>query len=94
MKTIDKQLELLSLFEQKALAPDDFVDRWIELRKEYLPTLEKRSVVLVEDLKILLDEAEAGEFGDFTNEKYPAPKVALAQKLYNLRENVIHGKYD
>lgn len=56
--------------------------------------LEEGSKLLVEDLKVLLAEAEAGEFGDFTNEKYVAPKIALAEKLAELRDNVINGKYD
>lgn len=49
---------------------------------------------LVEDLKALLAEAEAGEFGDFTNIKYATPKVVLATKLAELRECVINGRYD
>ncbi|MCK5017861.1 MAG: hypothetical protein KAS32_12430 [Candidatus Peribacteraceae bacterium] len=56
--------------------------------------LEKGQQVLVADLKALLAEAEAGEFGDFSNEKYEAPKVALAGKLQGIRLNVINGKYD
>lgn len=56
--------------------------------------LEEGSKKIIEDLKELLAEAEAGEFGDFTNEKYAAPKMALAEKLHTLRENVINGKYD
>jgi len=56
--------------------------------------LEKGTIILINDLKELLEEAEAGEFGDFTNNKYPAPKMALAEKLYCLRQNVINGKYD
>jgi len=50
--------------------------------------------LLVEDLEKLLAEAKAGEFGDFTNEKYPAPKMALAEQLLQLRQNVIDGRYD
>ena len=57
-------------------------------------TLEHGQKVLVEDLEELLREAKAGEFGDFTNEKYPAPKVALAEKLHRLRDNAMKGKYD
>jgi len=49
---------------------------------------------LVEDLEKLLSEAKAGEFGDFTNEKYPAPKMALAEQLLQLRQNIINGRYD
>jgi len=49
---------------------------------------------LIQDLKELLLEAEMGEFGDWSNNKYDAPKVALADKLHTLRQNVINGKYD
>jgi len=56
--------------------------------------MEDGQKALVQDIKELLAEAEVGEFGDFTNNKYPAPKVALAEKLNALRENVISGKYD
>lgn len=56
--------------------------------------MEKGQENLVADLKELLAEAEAGEFGDFTNNKYPAPKIALAEKFKELRDNVINGKYD
>lgn len=56
--------------------------------------MEKGQLVLIEDLKALLAEAEAGEFGDFSNQKYPAPKVALRGKLLELSDNVVSGKYD
>lgn len=49
---------------------------------------------LIEDLENILLEAKNGEFGDFTNNKYPAPKMALAQKLHELRQQVINGRYD
>lgn len=49
---------------------------------------------LINDLKQLLYEAHNGEFHDFANQKYPAPKMALAEKLGELTENVIDGKYD
>lgn len=49
---------------------------------------------LILDILNLLEEAKAGEFGDFTNEKYPAPKMALAEQLLQLRQNVIDGRYD
>ena len=49
---------------------------------------------LIADLESLLGEARAGEFGDFTNNKYLAPKMALAEKLHGLRQNVIDGRYD
>jgi len=49
---------------------------------------------LITDLKLLLSEAEAGEFGDFTNNKYDAPKLALIQKGQDLIDNVKAGRYD
>ncbi len=56
--------------------------------------LEAGCKILVEDLKELLAEAEAGEFGDFTNNKYGAPKMELARQLSLLASNVVNGKYD
>lgn len=56
--------------------------------------LDEGSQKLVADLEALLQEAKDGEFGDFTNNKYPAPKMALAGKFLTFRENVINGKYD
>lgn len=56
--------------------------------------LEKGQQILVKDLKELLNEAEVGEFGDFSNNKYPAPKMALIEKLDQLSRNVKSGKYD
>jgi len=50
--------------------------------------------ILIKDLKELLSEAEAGEFGDFTNNKYDAPKLALIQKGQDLIDNVKAGRYD
>ena len=49
---------------------------------------------LINDLTNFLKEAQAGEFGDFTNEKYPVPKMALSENLLELRQNVIDGRYD
>lgn len=59
-----------------------------------MDNLEKGQRILANDLKALLAEVEAGEFGDFSNEKYPAPKIELASQLLVLRNNVIDGKYD
>lgn len=56
--------------------------------------LEEGQKVLVEDLERLLLEAKKGEFGDFSNEKYPAPKVELRRQLLELADNVMDGKYD
>jgi len=49
---------------------------------------------LINDLEHVLAEARAGEFGDFTNDKYDAPKLALANIFHQMRQNVINGKYD
>ena len=56
--------------------------------------MEQGTKILITDLEVLLQEAKDGEFGDFTNNKYPAPKVALRNKLLELSENVVNGKYD
>jgi hypothetical protein len=56
--------------------------------------IEPGQLVLIEDLKALLAEAERGAFGDFSNVEYPAPKMALRGKFLVLAENVIEGKYD
>lgn len=50
--------------------------------------------VLVSDLKELLAEAEAGEFGDFTNKRYAAPKMQLRAKFLAMAEDVVSGRYD
>lgn len=49
---------------------------------------------LMLDLSILLKEASDFEFHDYKNEKYPAPKVALGNRLMEIRQNMIDGKYD
>lgn len=59
-----------------------------------MTNMEEGQKILLVDLIELEKEVVAGEFGDFSNEKYPAPKVALVQKLEELKQNVINGKYD
>ena len=49
---------------------------------------------LIQELEELLAEAKAGEFGDFTNDKYAAPKNELRNKLLAMAENVVKGVYD
>lgn len=56
--------------------------------------MEPGQLALVADLEELLEEAKAGEFGDFTNKKYAAPKLMLYSKLSVLLEYVKAGKYD
>lgn len=55
--------------------------------------IEKGQISLTEDLKLLLAEAYAGEFGDWSNTKYFAPKVELVNKFEELIKNVKTGKY-
>ena len=55
---------------------------------------ESKMIPLHRDLYKLLLEAIDGEFGDFTNDKYPAPKMALVEKLLAMVENTKNGKYD
>lgn len=49
---------------------------------------------LLEDIKSLLKDAENGEFGDFTNKKYAAPKLKLKEVLDEMSKSVVGGKYD
>lgn len=57
--------------------------------------LEKGQQIFREDLVELLNEVDAGYFNDFDNkDKYATPKMELAKKLNDLRENIINGKYD
>lgn len=67
---------------------------YTDLEGNTIETLDEGSKKLVEDLREVLDEAWAGEFGDFTNDKYPAPKIALVEKFEALKQNVINGNYD
>lgn len=55
--------------------------------------LDHGSRVLIDDLKSLIQEAQKGQFGDFTSD-YATPKMELANKLLKLRENVLNGRYD
>jgi len=56
--------------------------------------LDEGSQKLVADLEDMLTEAKAGEYGDFTNNKYAAPKMALVNQLDAMREKAINGEYD
>lgn len=50
--------------------------------------------MLLTDLSAMLLDAVRGEFHDFANEKYPAPKMTLYQMLIDLANNTKDGKYD
>jgi len=56
--------------------------------------IDKGQELLIKHLRGILEDAERGEFGDFTNVKYPAPKMALRANLLEMAENVIQGIYD
>lgn len=56
--------------------------------------MEEGQKILIHDLKELLAEAEAGEFGDFSTTKYATPKTALRTKLLEMVESVVKGDYD
>lgn len=49
---------------------------------------------LVKELVTLANEAMAHQFHDFKSTDYPAPKMALAEKLRVLRRDIINGVYD
>ncbi len=51
------------------------------------------------DLKELIEEAKAGEFHDFLNNKYALPKMILVKKLRekglkDIAIQVVNGEYD
>jgi hypothetical protein len=49
---------------------------------------------LIRDIKTLLSDAEDYQLHDFQNSRYPAPKMALYNKLNALAANVKEGIYD
>ena len=49
---------------------------------------------LINDLKVLLQEAEDFAFHDFKNEKYAAPKMAFTNRLKDIISWTVDGKYD
>jgi len=51
-------------------------------------------IKLVNDITELLTSATDFQYHDFKNSIYPAPKLALVQKLEWLIKNVKSGKYD
>ena len=73
---------------------DFFSEENLRKMAEKSDTLTEGSLVLIEELKSLLLEAEAGEFDDFANEKYSMPKVALVEKLTEIIDKTKKGKYD
>ena len=59
-----------------------------------MTNLEPGQKVLLDDMQNIMSEIERGEFGDFTNSTYSVPKMALVNKLHEVINNVINGKYD
>lgn len=49
---------------------------------------------LMTDLADVVKDAHEYQYHDYKNKKYPAPKVALRNRLLQLAENVVNGKYD
>jgi len=49
---------------------------------------------LLSDLETILRNAKNKEYHDFSNSRFATPKMALAEHLNEIRENVINGKYD
>lgn len=76
------------------VTPYNSMDKLDKLIKDLQPRQTKGDRLLIQDLQELLAEAMKGEFGDFTNKKYDAPKMALRFKLLELADNVMYGKYD
>ncbi len=72
---------------------DETLSRMEQDARDELAT-NKGHLKLVSNLTALLQEATDCEFHDFLNDKYPAPKMALDDKLTTIRRNMIEGKYD
>jgi len=51
-------------------------------------------IALESDIMDLLSRISAFDYHDFKNTTFPAPKLALIQKLEWLIKNVKEGKYD
>jgi hypothetical protein len=49
---------------------------------------------LMQDLTDVWKDAYDYQYHDFKNKRYPAPKVALRNRLLQLADNVVNGKYD
>lgn len=55
---------------------------------------DKNHVKLITDLEKLLEQAKSFDFHDFKSTYYPAPKMALSNKLRVMRNDTLNGKYD
>ncbi len=56
--------------------------------------MDKGHEALLKDIERIQIEAMNGEFHDFKNQKYPAPKMALINIFSQMIINVKEGKYD
>ena len=59
-----------------------------------MPELEEGQIQLADELRELLAEVEAGEFGDFSSNKYATPKIELVKRLSDIVFRVKDGEYD
>lgn len=76
---------------------DEYLEKILaEAERDARANLDKDAghAALLNDLVGLLKEAQSTEFHDMLNTTYASPKVMLAAKLEELRQNVINGKYD
>jgi hypothetical protein len=77
------------------MGDNEFISQLAEEIKKNPPTdTNGGHNALMEDLANLTKEAYDYEFHDFKNEKYGAPKIVLREKLLELAQNVVDGKYD
>lgn len=51
-------------------------------------------ILLLADIKAVQMNAEEGEYHDFANEKFPAPKMALVEHLRAMMDKAMNGAYD
>lgn len=65
-----------------------------KLEKLKKTTTRRNVCQLVIELEGLLQEANDGEFDEFTSKKYPKPKAALIEKLENLIKAIKNDEYD
>ena len=56
--------------------------------------MDKGHEKLIEDIKLVLNEAESFAFHDFKNTEFATPKIVLAQRFEMLAQRVKDGEYD
>lgn len=74
---------------------NDYLKNLSKEIKENPPTDKNEGhLKLLNDLSMLIYDAYHYEFHDFKNNKYATPKVILREKMLQIAENIIEGKYD